>query len=50
MTKAEIKFIRALFQSEISDEEAAILLEQMQEFTKEIKDELRQVYDPKERP
>lgn len=50
MTKAEVKLVRSLFKTEISDDEAAEIFDQIQEFIKEIRQEFRQMYDPEERP
>lgn len=50
MTKTEVKLIRLVSKSDLSDEEAAKLLEEIMEFTEEIKAEFRQIYDPIERP
>lgn len=50
MTKSEIKLLRSIFKCEITDEEAAMLYDQVLEFAQEIKDEFRHLYDPDDRP
>ena len=49
MTKAETKLIRLVSKANISDEEATELLEQIMNFAREIRDEFKLMYDPKER-